>query len=84
MTLIWLSIASAVGWFISSLAGGGSSLILIPMISLFLGTAALAPVIAETAKAACETAPHELTTGVFAADLASMAHETDEVRLFRT
>ncbi len=45
MTLIWLSIASAVGWFISSLAGGGSSLILIPMISLFLGTAALAPVI---------------------------------------
>lgn len=45
MTLIWLSIASAVGWFISSLAGGGSSLILIPMISLFLGTAALPPVI---------------------------------------
>ena len=45
MTLIWLSIASAVGWFISSLAGGGSSLILIPVISLFLGTAALPPVI---------------------------------------
>ncbi len=45
MTLIWLSIASSVGWFISSLAGGGSSLILIPLISLFLGTAALPPVI---------------------------------------
>jgi uncharacterized protein len=45
MTLMWLSIASAVGWFISSLAGGGSSLILIPIISLFLGTTALAPVI---------------------------------------
>lgn len=45
MTLILLSIASAVGWFISSLAGGGSSLILIPMISLFLGTSALPPVI---------------------------------------
>lgn len=45
MTLILLSIASAVGWFVSSLAGGGSSLILIPVISLFLGAAALPPVI---------------------------------------
>jgi uncharacterized protein len=45
MILILLSIASTVGWFISSLAGGGSSLILIPVISLFLGAAALPPVI---------------------------------------
>ncbi|MGB5969165.1 MAG: sulfite exporter TauE/SafE family protein [Spirulinaceae cyanobacterium] len=42
---MWLTIASFVGWFVSTLAGGGSSLILLPLISIFLGTAAVAPVI---------------------------------------
>jgi uncharacterized membrane protein YfcA len=43
--ILWLSLASTVGWFISTLVGGGSPLILIPTIGLFLGTNAVAPVI---------------------------------------
>ncbi len=45
MEILWLSFASTVGWFISSLAGGGSPLILIPAIGVFLGTNAVPPVI---------------------------------------
>lgn len=37
--------ASFLAWFLSMLAGGGSPFILIPMISLLLGTQAVAPVI---------------------------------------
>ncbi len=42
---LWLSLASTVSWFISTLAGGGSSLILIPVVGMLLGTAAVPPVI---------------------------------------
>ncbi|MEC4806346.1 MAG: sulfite exporter TauE/SafE family protein [Jaaginema sp. PMC 1079.18] len=45
MEILWLSLASTVGWFISSLAGGGSPLVLIPAIGVFLGTNAVPPVI---------------------------------------
>ena len=45
MSIFLLTLASLTGWFISSLAGGGSPFILIPAIGFFLGTAAVAPVI---------------------------------------
>ncbi len=41
MTFLWLALASIFGWFVSTLAGGGSSLILIPIISIFAGTLAI-------------------------------------------
>ncbi|PSN13294.1 sulfite exporter TauE/SafE family protein [filamentous cyanobacterium CCP5] len=45
MTALVLILASFVAWFFSMLAGGGSPLILIPLISLMLGAQAVAPVI---------------------------------------
>ncbi len=45
MTIIILSVASFVAWFISTLAGGGSPMILIPLVNLLLGPTAIAPVI---------------------------------------
>ncbi|WP_225886932.1 sulfite exporter TauE/SafE family protein [Nodosilinea nodulosa] len=45
MIVLSLFIASFLAWFLSMLAGGGSPFILIPMISLLLGTQAVAPVI---------------------------------------
>ncbi|MDJ0552954.1 MAG: sulfite exporter TauE/SafE family protein [Microcoleaceae cyanobacterium MO_207.B10] len=45
MTYLWLTLASIVGWFVSTLAGGGSSFLLMPIVGLFLGTIAIAPVI---------------------------------------
>ncbi len=45
MIAFYLFITSAVAWFVSMLAGGGSPFILIPLISLLLGTQAVAPVI---------------------------------------
>jgi len=40
-----LALASCLAWFLSSLAGGGSPLILIPTISLLLDTSAIPPII---------------------------------------
>jgi uncharacterized membrane protein YfcA len=45
MTIFWLALAGIVGWFISLLAGGGSALILMPIVGMFLGAVAIAPVI---------------------------------------
>lgn len=45
MTIIWLLGASFIGWFFSSLAGGGSPLILIPVLSLFLEATVVPPII---------------------------------------
>ncbi|HSM83037.1 MAG TPA: sulfite exporter TauE/SafE family protein [Nodosilinea sp.] len=45
MIALSLFVASFLAWFLSMLAGGGSPFILIPMISLFLGAQAVAPVI---------------------------------------
>ncbi|MGB0563211.1 MAG: sulfite exporter TauE/SafE family protein, partial [Spirulinaceae cyanobacterium] len=45
MTVLILALASSTAWFISSLIGGGSPLILIPLITLCLSTAAIPPVI---------------------------------------
>ncbi|MGB3312053.1 MAG: sulfite exporter TauE/SafE family protein [Nodosilinea sp.] len=45
MIALSLFVASFLAWFLSMLAGGGSPFILIPMISLLLGTQAVAPVI---------------------------------------
>jgi uncharacterized protein len=45
MIAVSLFVASFLAWFLSMLAGGGSPFILIPMISLLLGTPAVAPVI---------------------------------------
>lgn len=45
MSFIWLILASFVGWFVSTLAGGGVPLILIPAIGYCLGAAAVAPVL---------------------------------------
>lgn len=42
---LWLSLTSVVSWFVSTLAGGGSSLILMPVIGLLLGAAAVPPVV---------------------------------------
>jgi uncharacterized protein len=45
MSFLSLILASLLGWFISSLVGGGSSFILMPFIGIFLGAAAIAPVV---------------------------------------
>ncbi|MFZ9739372.1 MAG: sulfite exporter TauE/SafE family protein [Prochlorotrichaceae cyanobacterium] len=42
--LISLGCISVVSWFISTLSGGGSSLLIMPMVGLFLGTKAIPPV----------------------------------------
>lgn len=46
--------------------------------------AALHPVIAEVAQAACTTPLDEIGSGALMGDIAAMAHETLDVRLFRT
>ncbi|MBE9108438.1 sulfite exporter TauE/SafE family protein [Nodosilinea sp. LEGE 07298] len=45
MIALSLFVASFLAWFLSMLAGGGSPFILIPIISLLLGTQAVAPII---------------------------------------
>lgn len=45
MTILLLALASFVAWFISSLAGGGSPFIIIPMVNFLLETAAIPPVV---------------------------------------
>lgn len=45
MILILLGLVSFIAWFISMLAGGGSPLILIPLVSFIFGAQAVAPVI---------------------------------------
>lgn len=45
MSFLSLIFASSFGWFISSILGGGSSFVLIPIIGLFLGATAIPPVI---------------------------------------
>ena len=49
-----------------------------------LTTAALEDVVAMTAQRALETHPDELATTAFMADIASMKHETQYTRLFRS
>ncbi|NJM98548.1 MAG: sulfite exporter TauE/SafE family protein [Phormidesmis sp. RL_2_1] len=43
--LFWLSSVSFVAWFLSLLVGGGSPMILIPLVTLLLGAQAVAPVL---------------------------------------
>lgn len=45
MIIIWLLGASCIGWLFSSLAGGGSPLIIIPVLSLFLEPKLIPPII---------------------------------------
>ncbi|MBR8826295.1 MAG: sulfite exporter TauE/SafE family protein [Gomphosphaeria aponina SAG 52.96 = DSM 107014] len=45
MEIVGLALASSISWFLSTLAGGGSPLILIPVIGLCLGAAAVPPVV---------------------------------------
>lgn len=45
MGLLLLALVSFVAWFISMLAGGGSPLVLIPLVNLLFGSQAVAPVI---------------------------------------
>ena len=45
MGLLLLGIVSFVAWFISMLAGGGSPLVLIPLVTILFGSQAVAPVI---------------------------------------
>ncbi len=45
MIIFWLSLGSLSSWFLSTLAGGGTPLILIPLIGLFLGPSAVPPVV---------------------------------------
>lgn len=43
-TLIGLTFTSAASWFVSTLSGGGSSLLIMPFIGLLLGAKSIAPV----------------------------------------
>ena len=43
--IVWLTLASFVGWFVSSLSGGGSPLILIPVLAIFFSPGAIPPVL---------------------------------------
>ena len=45
MILFFLGLISFVAWFFSMLAGGGSPLVLIPLVNVWFGAAAVAPVI---------------------------------------
>ncbi len=45
MIIITLILASSIGWFFSTLAGGGSPLILLPALGLFLDAAVIPPVL---------------------------------------
>jgi len=45
MTIILLVLASFIAWFISSLAGGGSPFIIIPMVNFLLDAQAVPPVV---------------------------------------
>ncbi|OLT59546.1 sulfite exporter TauE/SafE family protein [Moorena bouillonii] len=45
MSYLWLTLASIIGWFVSTLAGGGSSFLLMPIVGFFLGTLAIPPTI---------------------------------------
>jgi uncharacterized membrane protein YfcA len=43
--VVWLTLASFASWFVSTLAGGGTPLLLIPVIGFFLGPAAVPPIL---------------------------------------
>lgn len=45
MSIVFLTLASFSSWFISTVAGGGTPLILIPLIGYFLGSTAVPPVL---------------------------------------
>jgi uncharacterized membrane protein YfcA len=45
MTILFLTLASFVAWFISSIAGGGSPFIILPMVNFLLDTSAVPPVV---------------------------------------
>ncbi len=45
MPIVYLSVVSFFAWIISTLAGGGSPFILIPLVNLLMGAAAVPPVI---------------------------------------
>ncbi|MGK7876105.1 MAG: sulfite exporter TauE/SafE family protein [Xenococcaceae cyanobacterium] len=45
MIIFWLTLASFASWFVSTLGGGGTPLLLIPAIGLFLGSPAVPPVL---------------------------------------
>ncbi len=45
MTILLLVLSSFIAWFISSLAGGGSPFIIIPMVNFLLGSQAVPPVV---------------------------------------
>jgi len=45
VVIFWLILGSLSSWFLSTLAGGGTPLILIPLIGFFLGPSAVPPVV---------------------------------------
>ncbi|MEM8716187.1 MAG: sulfite exporter TauE/SafE family protein [Cyanobacteria bacterium P01_A01_bin.3] len=45
MPLAWLCLASCASWLVSSITGCGSSVVLIPLVSCFLGIQAVAPIL---------------------------------------
>lgn len=45
MSILLLTLGSFASWLISTIAGGGTPIIMIPLIGFFLGSAAIAPVI---------------------------------------
>jgi uncharacterized membrane protein YfcA len=45
MPIVYLSVVSFFAWIVSTLAGGGSPFVLIPLVSLLMGAAAVPPVI---------------------------------------
>ncbi len=45
MSIVFLTVGSFISWLISTVAGGGTPMIMIPLISFFLGAAAVPPVL---------------------------------------
>jgi hypothetical protein len=45
LSILWLTLTSFASWFLSTVAGGGTPLLLVPVISFFLGAEAVPPVL---------------------------------------
>ena len=76
--------AAAIQGFAAIILSAAQRAIPIPQVEAQAHLAALRPAILQAAERAARTAPEDLTTAAFAAEIAAMRHETLQPRMFRT